>query len=181
MSYLYVLAVAAGNAGRHDLEERALARLLEVGQNSAVLHLLLGKAYLNRGEDDKALAELEQAAQADPKLPMVHYNLGMAYKHKRELEKAKEEFLKDSRVEPEVAYNYDELGTISLALEQNSGSAALLRASLEAQFTDRNILVRAGEDRHGGEALRARAEGARFGRRDRSEKRQRALFARSDL
>lgn len=119
LSYLYVLSVAAGNAERHDLEEKSLARLLEAGQNSPALHLLLGKAYLNRGDDDKALAELEQAAQADAKLPMVHYNIGIIYKRKRDLDKAKEEFLKDIAVEPDVAYNYDELGTMSLASEQN--------------------------------------------------------------
>ena len=119
LSYLYVLAVAAGNSDHHDLEERALARLLEVGQNSPTLHLLVGKAYLNRLDDDKALVELEQAAQADPKLPMVHYNIGVVYKRKRNYDKAKDEFLKDVAVEPEVAYNYDELGTMCLALEQN--------------------------------------------------------------
>src|ERR1700730_17210246 len=58
-SYLYVLVVAAGNAGRHDLEERALDRLLEVGQKSAALDLMVGKAYLNRGQDERALTELE--------------------------------------------------------------------------------------------------------------------------
>jgi tetratricopeptide (TPR) repeat protein len=120
LSYLYVLAVAAGNADRHDLEDRALARLLEVGQNSPAFHLLMGKAYLNRGDDDKALAELEQAAQGDAKLPMVHYNIGIIYKRKRDLDKAKEEFLKDIAAEPDVAYNYDELGTMCLASEQNS-------------------------------------------------------------
>jgi tetratricopeptide (TPR) repeat protein len=119
LSYLYVLSVAAGNADRHDLEEKSLARLLEVGQNSAALHLLLGKAYLNRGDDDKALAELEQAAQADAKLPMVHYNIGIIYKRKHDLDQAKEEFLRDIAVEPDVAYNYDELGTMCLASEQN--------------------------------------------------------------
>jgi tetratricopeptide (TPR) repeat protein len=119
LSYLYVLAVAAGNAERHDLEERALARLLDVGQNSPVLHLLLGKAYLNRGDDDKALVELQQAAATDAKLPMVHYNIGVVYKRRREYEKATEEFLKDIAVEPDVAYNYDELGTIGLTREQN--------------------------------------------------------------
>src|SRR5262249_8703391 len=61
-SYLYVLVVAAGNAGRHDLEERALDRLLEIGQQSAALHLTVGKAYLSRGQDERALGEFEKAA-----------------------------------------------------------------------------------------------------------------------
>jgi len=131
LSYLYVLAVSAGNADRHDLEERALARLLDVGQNSPALHLLMGKAYLNRGDDDKALAELEQAAQADPKLPMVHYNIGIIYKRKRDIDKAKEEFLKDIAVEPDVSYNYDELGTMCLASEQNTEARRYFEQALQ--------------------------------------------------
>jgi tetratricopeptide (TPR) repeat protein len=130
LSYLYVLAVAAGKAARHDLEERALARLLEVGQNSPALHLMMGKAYLNRGDDDQAMAELRQAALADPKLPMVHYNLGIIYKRKRDLDQAKEEFLKDIAVEPDVAYNYDEVGTMCLASEQNNDARRYFEQAL---------------------------------------------------
>ena len=118
-NYLYELALSAGKAGRHELEERALARLLEVGQDSPALHLLFGKTYLSRNEDDRALAELNKAAAIDPKLPMLHYHLGILYKRKHELEKAKEEFLADVTIEPEVAYSYDELGTICLGLDQN--------------------------------------------------------------
>ena len=117
-SYLYVLVVAAGNAGRHDLEERALDRLLEVGQKSAALDLMVGKVYLNRGQDERALAELEKAAANDPKLPMLHYTLGIIYKRRHDYENAKQEFLKDVAVEPDVANNYDELGSICLSLDE---------------------------------------------------------------
>jgi tetratricopeptide (TPR) repeat protein len=131
LSYLYALAVAAGHADRHDLEERALRQLFEVGQNSPAVHLMLGKAYLNRGQDDQALSELEQAVQADPKLPMLHYTLGMVYKRRRDLEKAKEEFLKDVALEPDVAYNYDELGTMCLALGQNTDAKRYFEQALQ--------------------------------------------------
>jgi tetratricopeptide (TPR) repeat protein len=131
LSYLYVLAVAAGSAGRHDLEERALARLLEVGEKSASLHLLFGKTYLSGGDDEKALSELDKAAANDPKLPMVHYNLGIVYKRRHDYEKAKEEFLKDVAVEPDVAVNYDELGTISLDLEQNDEAQRYFEEALK--------------------------------------------------
>ena len=43
LSYLYVLSVAAGNAGRHDLEEKALARLLEVSNDTPGLPFVDGK------------------------------------------------------------------------------------------------------------------------------------------
>src|SRR5260221_139115 len=50
--YFYVLGIAAHNAGRKDLDERALNRLLEIGGEVPEFHLILGKAYLNRGEPE---------------------------------------------------------------------------------------------------------------------------------
>lgn len=131
MNYLYALALAAGSAGRHDLEERALARLLEVGQKSAALHLLFGKTYLSRGQDEKALAELEQAAAIDPSLPMVHYNLGIYYKRRHDYEKSKDEFLKDVALERDMAHNYDELGNVCLAMEQNDEARRFFEQALQ--------------------------------------------------
>jgi tetratricopeptide (TPR) repeat protein len=130
-SYLYELALSAGKAGQHELEERALARLLEVGQESAPLHLLFGKTYLSRNEDERALTELEKAAAIDPKLPMLHYHLGIVYKRKHDYDKAKEEFLKDVAIEPEVAYSYDELGNICLGLDQNEEARRYFEQALQ--------------------------------------------------
>jgi tetratricopeptide (TPR) repeat protein len=129
--YLYVLVVAAGNAGRHDLEERALDRLLEVGQKSAALNLMVGKAYLNRGQDQRALAELEKAAANDPKLPMLHYTLGIIYKRRHDYENAEQEFLKDVALEPDVANNYDELGSICLSLDRYEDARRYFEKALQ--------------------------------------------------
>ncbi|MGC0775111.1 MAG: tetratricopeptide repeat protein, partial [Candidatus Acidiferrum sp.] len=62
VTYLYVLGIAAHNAGKNDLDEKALRRLVEVGGETPEFHLILGKAYLNREEPDKAISELELAA-----------------------------------------------------------------------------------------------------------------------
>jgi cytochrome c-type biogenesis protein CcmH/NrfG len=43
--YLYVLGIAAHNADRKELDEKALSRLLEVGGEKPEFHLILGKAY----------------------------------------------------------------------------------------------------------------------------------------
>ena len=130
LSYLYVLAIAAGDSGGHALEERALARLLEIGQDSAEYHLFIGKAYLTREDNDQALAELERADAANPKLPFVHYNLGIVYRRKREFDRAKEEFLRDAALEPDVAYNYDQLGIVSQMLEDDREAARYYREAL---------------------------------------------------
>ena len=95
-SYLYVLGIAASKAKRPDLEQRALGRLVETGQDSAEFHLFMGKAHINHEEYDEAIKELNQAAQANPHLPFVHFNLGTAYLKKQDLEQARAEFLKDS-------------------------------------------------------------------------------------
>jgi len=116
LDYLYVLTIAAAKAGRHDLEMKASERLLEVGKNSAELHLFLGRACLGRGQDNQALAELKHAEQLNPRLPFVHYNLALAYKRQHDFTSAKREFLADRDIEPDVAFNYDELGTVSSTL-----------------------------------------------------------------
>ena len=113
LSYLYSLAVAAGNSGQHALEEKALGQLMAMGKDSPLVHLLMGKAYLGHEDYEHALIELRAAEAADAKLPMVHYNLGVVYRHNDELDNARAEFLKDIAVEPGVAFNYDQLGLLA--------------------------------------------------------------------
>ena len=115
LSYLYSLSVAAGQAGRPQLEERALAKLMDVGKDSPILHLLLGKAYLAHADYQHALTELQTAATADAKLPLLHYNLGLVYRHNGDTQKAQAEFLEDVALEPAVAFNYDQLGLLASA------------------------------------------------------------------
>ncbi|MGH9638297.1 MAG: tetratricopeptide repeat protein, partial [Candidatus Angelobacter sp.] len=59
LNYLYVLGIAAAKSSHPELEQRALGRLIEAGQDSPELHLLLGKAHINREEYDAAIKELE--------------------------------------------------------------------------------------------------------------------------
>ena len=124
LSYLYSLAVAAGNSGRHKLEERALTKLMDIGKDSPLVHLLLGKAYIAHQDDEHALAELRLAAAADPRLPLVHYNLGIVYRRLGQTEKARAEFLQDVAIEPSVAFNYDQLGLLC-SQEANSHEAEI--------------------------------------------------------
>jgi Flp pilus assembly protein TadD len=136
LNYLYVLTIAAGKAGRHDLENRAMKQLVNVGQNSAELHLHLGRAFLARGHDLQARAELEQAEKLSPDLPFLHYNLGLVYKRQHDFEKARREFLKDRDLEPDVAYDYNELGTVSAALGNDKAAE---RYFLEAVRRDARL------------------------------------------
>ncbi|HEV2177194.1 MAG TPA: tetratricopeptide repeat protein [Terriglobia bacterium] len=130
LNYLYVLEIAAEKSNRTDLRNKALARMVEVGADSAEFHLLMGKAFLTELDNDKAIAELHHAAQADPKLPFVHYNLGIAYRRRHDFARAQAEFLKDTAIEPDVAFNYDQLGAVLSDMQQNSRAEGYFRHAL---------------------------------------------------
>jgi tetratricopeptide (TPR) repeat protein len=131
LNYLYVLEHAADKAKNPALEEKAAARLVEIGEGSPEFHLLMGKAHLNRGEYDDAVKDLEAAAQADPKLPFVHFNLGLAYVHKQDYERARDEFHKDIVLEPDVPFSYEQLGSLESTAGNEDEAAKNYRSALK--------------------------------------------------
>src|SRR6266446_3919509 len=128
--YLYVLGNAAHSAGQTNLDEKALNRLVEVGGDTAQFHLILGKAYLNREEPERALAELERAERANPGLPFVHFNLGMASMRTHNDERAVAEFLKDIAIEPDLPDNYEQLGMFYQRMERYDDAEKSFREAL---------------------------------------------------
>ncbi len=131
MNYLYVLDIAAYKAKNTTLEEKAGARLIEIGEGSPGFHLLMGKAHLNRSEYDDAVKELEAAAQADPKLPFVHFNLGLAYTQKQDYDRARDEFHKDIALEPDVPFSYDKLGGVEATTGNEDEAAKNFHSALK--------------------------------------------------
>jgi tetratricopeptide (TPR) repeat protein len=108
--YMYVLGTSASQVGMTELEDRAFLQLAKLGTDTAEFHLLIGRAYLNRFEPDKAAVEFEQAATLKPDLPLLHFNLGVAYLRQHQYARAEEELKEEIKLEPEVAYAYDQLG-----------------------------------------------------------------------
>ncbi|MGH9535649.1 MAG: tetratricopeptide repeat protein [Terriglobales bacterium] len=115
VSYLYILAVAAGNAHQTALRDRAAHRLLAIGRQTPEFHLLMGRAFLNKQQYPQARDAFQAAVAADPKLPMVHFNLGVVYQRLHQFARARQEFLADIALEPGVAYNYSHLGQVLAA------------------------------------------------------------------
>lgn len=130
MSYLYVLSIAAHRAGMKDLDDRATARLITIGDGSPEFHLFMGKAHLNLEQYDLALAEFQAAEKADPKLTFVHFNLGLAYLRKQDYEHARDEFLADAAIEPDLAFNYDELGDVYSLMQEDAAAEKSYRDAL---------------------------------------------------
>jgi tetratricopeptide (TPR) repeat protein len=130
LMFLYVLSIAAWKAERPEIEQSAVARLIEIGGNSPEFRLFMGKAHLNRGEYEDAIKQFQLANQAAPQLPFLHFNLGRAYLKKRDLDRARAEFLRDARIEPDVAYNYDQLGAIEFERGHPQQAAEYFRHAL---------------------------------------------------
>ena len=130
LPYLYVLSNAAHRAENKELDDRATAQLIKLGDGSPTYRLFIGKYYLNLEQYDAALTEFRTAADADPKLPFVHFNLGLTYLKKRDYMRARDEFLKDAGVEPDLALNYDELGDVYWLLEDDGDAEKSYREAL---------------------------------------------------
>jgi Flp pilus assembly protein TadD len=128
--YLYLLDIAAVESGLKELDEKILKRMIEVGGGTAEFHLILGKAYLNRGEVPEATSELEQAAALNPNLPFVHMNLGVAYMRSGADERAEAEFRRDIGLEPDLADNYHQLGILYSRTQKEEDAEKSFREAL---------------------------------------------------
>lgn len=121
--YLYVLGIAAHNSGNDALDQQALSRMIEVGGDSAELHFILGKSYLNRHEENAAVPELERAIARNPNLPFVHFTLGVAHARLGDNDDlAEQEFRKDIAIEPDLADNYAQIGFLYTRAQKFSES-----------------------------------------------------------
>jgi len=141
LNYLYVLGRSAELSKNAALEEKAYARMAEIGQGSPEFRMIIGRSHLNRGEYDESVSELEAAAQADPKLPLVHYYLGMAYLRKQDLERARAEFKKDLTLEPDAAFTYEQLGKVESTLQNEAEAVKDFRRAikLDPQSVDSRV------------------------------------------
>jgi tetratricopeptide (TPR) repeat protein len=137
MTYLYVLSISAHRAKRNELDEKATAQLVKIGEGSPEFHLFMGKAHLNLEQYDLALADFQAAEQANPKLTFVHFNLGLTYLKKQDYEHARDEFLKDAAIEPDLALNYEELGDVYSLMQQDGDAEKNYR---EALRRDHNLI-----------------------------------------
>jgi len=128
--YLYVLGNAAFHSGNQDLDDKASRRLIEVGGDTPQFHLLMGKALLNRDDDQKALSELKQAAAANPNLPFLHFHLGIAYRRLSQPDLAEQEFRKDIELAPDAGYNYEQLGKLYQQMGREAEAERAFRDAL---------------------------------------------------
>jgi tetratricopeptide (TPR) repeat protein len=150
-NYLYVLTIAAGKTSNVALEKQAADQMLAIGQNAPEFHLYIGKAWLTKGNTQKAVEEFNAAAAARPNLPLVHYFLGRAYLEQQAYPQAEAELLKDIAIEPSFPYNYEDLGLLYTQLNQTNKAERAYRKAIELDQTVVNSYVGLGKlDRQAG-------------------------------
>jgi tetratricopeptide (TPR) repeat protein len=93
----------------------------------------LGRALLQTGQTDEAVAQFESALRQDSKNARIHNDLGVALLRKREFELAIAHFRQATRIEPKFAQAYFNLGS-GLYLRRNFPEAlAQWRAGLQIE------------------------------------------------
>ena len=148
---LYSLGLAYLRLGKPGFRA-TLERLAAFPAGRPALHLLQGQAFLRDQEFEKALEELQSAAQLNPDLPRLHFSLGLAHHqlgHNKEAVAAFEEEAKRSpRDFATIYYLADALekdGNVSAARQRIEAALTLDSQSPEANGLLGKILFKQGK------------------------------------
>jgi tetratricopeptide (TPR) repeat protein len=101
-------------AGDEDIA--ACTRVIAAGRgNLAWAYSSRGIAYLAKGDNDRAIADYDQAIRLDPKLRSAYYNRGTAYQAKGDNDRAIADYDQAIRLDPKRANAYNARGNSYLA------------------------------------------------------------------
>lgn len=129
------------SAGVARVDDNLSAALKKTGANSSARdHLAAGKALLNSGRLNEAIAKLSSAASIDPNLSEANSLLGVAFDRKHLPENAREYYKRALQTAPDDAQTLNNLG---FSLYQNGNyRAAVDRLKRAARFApgDERIL-----------------------------------------
>jgi len=82
----------------------------ETAKNSAIAQHKRGLAYRNKGDFDRAIADLSEAIRLDPKYAEAYYGRGLAYGNKGDLDRAIADYSEAIRLDPKLAAAYNNRG-----------------------------------------------------------------------
>ena len=96
----YPLALSLLKDGKLEAANRVIEQMVAVGENSPQLHILFSQAHYERGEVDKALAELRTALSLDNKVRLAHFYTGLIHLKAGKFPDAAREFQAELAVNP---------------------------------------------------------------------------------
>jgi protein O-mannosyl-transferase len=115
--------------------ETLLQHVLEVTENNAVAHCLLGAALEERGQIDEAIKHLREAIHLSPRYADAYNNLGVALDRKGQIDEAIKQLMEALRLRPDYADAYYNLG---VALAQKGQTDEAIRQYRQSLRLDPN-------------------------------------------
>ncbi len=140
---LYMLEESSRRTGRLDEAKAAFHELITAYPNSEWTHYLLGNAYEDQQELDKAIDEYKQALKKDPGIPNALFAIGYLYWRQQDPENAREWLEREAAGGCHGLANYY-LGEISRAEKDLPKAEALYRRSLACDSSNSNAHLRLG-------------------------------------
>ena len=118
---------------RRQVAIAQIARLLAVAPDSYHVHQLLGQLYVDRGEDEKALAEYIAVAAAQPNLPDVHFWLGHLYWKHGDADHAFAELTRQLDIDPGNPEANGEIGAVLIAKDRTEEAIPHLESAIRSK------------------------------------------------
>lgn len=120
-------------SARSRISRSQLRRLLAVAPDSYHVHQMLGRLYMSREEDEKALAEYVAVAAARPDLPGVHFWLGHLYWKHGDADHALAELTRELELSPGHPEANGELGAVLVAQNRDAEAIPHLESALRSK------------------------------------------------
>ncbi len=133
VALLYALASAQTMAGQTDAAHQTLALMLQLGSDSAPLHLLLGEAEAHVSHIQQAMSEFQKALALDPRLLSVHLQMGLAQLKARRYSAAVQQFSEELKGDANCAECYFERGAAEFMQHQDEAAGRDFTSSIRLQ------------------------------------------------
>ena len=118
---------------RRRISMAQIARLLAVAPDSYHVNQLLGQLYVDREEDEKALAEYLAVAAAHPNLPDVHFWLGHLYWKHGDADRAFAELTRQLEIDPRHPEANGEMGAVLVAKDRTAEAIPHLELAIRSK------------------------------------------------
>ena len=128
----YALATAYLKLGDTTKAQAIFKELAEAAQDSASVHIMIGRAYQNADKVDDAVREFNRAAELDAKGSRAHYFMGLLYLSQNEwvaTPQAREQFVEEVQVNPKDFFGNFFLGYIDNAEKRYDDSDRYLKTA----------------------------------------------------
>lgn len=138
--YLYLLAGhVALSRGALPEAEKSWKKVLDLDPGNSEAWNNLGVLYRRHGDDEKALAAFQEAAERAPDRPDIPYNIGNLHKSANRFDEAISSYNRAIEIDPDYAPAFNNLGTLYETRKERDKALAVFRRGLSADSGDASL------------------------------------------